>query len=77
MSGEVVFNLGSPSADDLRTAGFAVAAHYDTGAPIDRRTTWLLTVDVMGTLVALRASGKTDAEALDQIRREFSRRWEK
>lgn len=77
MSGEIVFNLGSPCADDLRAAGFVVAAHYDGGSPADRYTVWLLTIEVMDIRVALRGSGKTDAEALDQIRREFSRRWEK
>lgn len=77
MTEVITFDLGSSSADDLRAAGFTVAVHNDYRQGGERFTFWLLTIDVMGTTIALKGEGRTDAEALDQIRRAFSARWEK
>jgi hypothetical protein len=72
----ITFNLGSSSVDDLRAIGFVVDAHYDYTEGDEPRTFWLLTINLMGAIVALKGRGKTDADALDQIRREFAARWE-
>lgn len=60
--------LGGPSGspEDLRAAGWSVAAHNDYRLSGKRFTFWLMTKGVR----CLKGEGSTDAEALDQIRAE-------
>jgi hypothetical protein len=54
--------------DDLRALGFEVTAHIDYQHQGKSRVFWCLT---LGSL-ALKATGATDAEALDEIRRQVA-----
>ncbi len=56
---------GARDADDLRAQGWAVAVHNDYRQDGAARTFWLLT-HASGRWV--KGEGRTDAEALDQIR---------
>lgn len=65
------------SADDLRSKGFKVAVHNDYELNGERFTFWLLTIPLgnqhgHAIVRAFKGEGKTDAEALDQIRGRFA-----
>lgn len=55
--------------DDLRAKGWTVAVHNDYEQGGERFTFWLMTKK--GSNIALKGEGKTDAEALDQIREQI------
>lgn len=57
------------SPDDLRALGWTVAVHNDYMLDSCRMTFWLLTNPLTGTFV--KGEGFTDAEALNQCRREL------
>lgn len=62
---------GAASPDDLRALGLVVAVHNDYRLAGDRHTFWLFT-HPDGWWV--KGEGRTDAEALDQIRRTLATR---
>src|SRR5688572_7292097 len=61
------------SADDLRAAGFRVAAHNDYRQDDKPRTFWLMTLYHDGQTIALDGRGETDEIALDSIRAQWAR----
>jgi hypothetical protein len=66
--------LGSPVADDLRNIGWAVAVHNDYQLNGQSYTFWLFTkrfrLDYCTR--AVKGEGRTDGDALDQIRRQVA-----
>ena len=52
------------SADDIRALGWAVAVHNDYRLGGIAHTFWLFTKGE----IAIKGEGRTDAEALDQVR---------
>jgi len=63
---------GSPA--DLRAQGLTVAVHNDYRQDGEDRTFWLMTYARPGhPTCAYKGEGKSDAEALDQIRAMFAR----
>ncbi|HSZ58473.1 MAG TPA: hypothetical protein VK797_22595 [Tepidisphaeraceae bacterium] len=56
------------SPDDLRAKGLAVAVHNDYRVDNRPHTFWLMTDDSDGAF--FKGEGETDAEALDQIRKQ-------
>jgi hypothetical protein len=67
-------NYGSGSADDLREACLTVAVHNDYRLDGLSMTFWLMTWQPrQGPGVAFKGEGRTDAEALDQIRNQVER----
>jgi hypothetical protein len=60
--------------DDLRALGFEVTAHLDYQHEGKPRVFWCLTLDspVRPRALAFKATGSTDAEALDEIRRRLA-----
>jgi hypothetical protein len=62
--------FGSDSADDLRGLGWYVAVHNDYAQKGEHCTFWLMTFPTTkaGEFVALKGEGKSDKEALDEIR---------
>lgn len=63
-------NFGSGSADDLRALGWYVAVHNDYAQKGEHCTFWLMTFSSTkaGEFIALKGEGKSDTEALDEIR---------
>ena len=59
-------NLHSP--DDLRIKGFTVAVHNDYSLNEEDFTFWLMTKKYNNVTLAFKGEGKTDEEALNQIR---------
>jgi hypothetical protein len=59
---------GNAIADDLRALGWTVAVHNDYRKDGEPFTFWLLTKDGR----ALKGEGRTDAEALDAVRRQLA-----
>jgi hypothetical protein len=57
-------NLAASNPDDLRAAGWMVACHNDYRLAGERFTFWLFTRGA----VAVKGEGRTDAEALNQVR---------
>lgn len=71
--------LGSGCPDDLRAAGLMVSCHNDymqaehPGGPKVRHTFWSFTLDSQRLgLIAFVGEGRTDAEALDHVRRDLA-----
>ena len=56
--------LAAGSADDIRALGWAVAVHNDYRLGGIPHTFWLFTKGE----IAVKGEGRTDAEALDQVR---------
>lgn len=75
-SGDRVWNAVRGSPDDLRELGLQVAVHNDSRLNGERYTFWLMTYtppgDYRRATYAFRGEGKTDREALDQIRARFA-----
>ena len=69
-----VFNLSQnkSSPDDLRYQGFKVAVHNDYVLNGEEYTFWLMTKKYNNVTLAFRGVGKTDEEALNQIREQVS-----
>ena len=69
-----VFNLSQnkSSPDDLRYQGFKVAVHNDYILNGEEYTFWLMTKKYNNVTLAFRGEGKTDEEALNQIREQVS-----
>lgn len=65
--GSATATLDARSADDLRAKGWSVAVHNDYRINGEPHTFWLLTHGDR----AIKGEGKTDVEALNQIRRTF------
>jgi hemerythrin len=63
-SGSMLVALTAGCPDDLRAQGWAVAAHHDSQLNGVPHTFWLLTRGER----CVKGEGRTDAEALDQIR---------
>jgi hypothetical protein len=57
-------SLQSSSADDIRAAGWMVAVHNDYHLDGESFTFWLFTKGER----AVKGEGKTDAEALNEVR---------
>lgn len=62
------FKMGSPSPDDLRAVGWTVGVHNDYRLGGEAHTFWLMTRGDE----CRKGEGRTDAEALDQIRRQLA-----
>jgi hypothetical protein len=60
--------LGTSSADEIRALGWVVAVHNDYRLNGEPYTFWLFTKDGC----AVKGEGRTDAEALDQVRAALS-----
>lgn len=60
--------FGSPTPDDLRDAGWAVAIHNDYRQNGESHTFWLFTKAMAGGIRGAKGEGRTDVEALDQVR---------
>lgn len=60
--------LGSPTPDDLRAAGWTVGVHTDYCLGGEAHTFWLMTRGDE----CCKGDGRTDAEALDQIRHQLA-----
>ena len=67
---ELSQNKSSP--DDLRYQGFKVAVHNDYVLNGEEYTFWLMTKKYNNVILAFRGEGKTDEEALNQIREQVS-----
>ena len=69
-----VFNLSQnkSSPDDLRYQGFKVAVHNDYILNGEEYTFWLMTKKYNNVILAFRGEGKTDEEALNQIREQVA-----
>ena len=67
---ELSQNKSSP--DDLRYQGFKVAVHNDYVLNGEEYTFWLMTKKYNNVTLAFRGEGKTDEEALNQIREQVS-----
>jgi hypothetical protein len=63
--------LEKSNPDDLRAQGWSVAAHNDYKLNGEKFTFWLFTKGD----VAVKGEGRTDADALDQIRETIKRRF--
>lgn len=66
---ELSQNKSSP--DDLRYQGFKVAVHNDYMLNGENYTFWLMTKIIKRTIFAFKGEGKTDEEALNQIREQI------
>ena len=64
------FNIGSPLPDDIRAAGWIVGVHNDYILAGERFTLWLFT---NGDNQFVRGEGRTDTDALDNVRSEINR----
>jgi len=69
-----VFNLSQnkSSPEDLRYQGFRVAVHNDYMLNGEDYTFWLMTKKYNNVTLAFRGEGKTDEEALNQIREQVA-----
>ena len=69
-----VFNLSQnkSSPDDLRYQEFKVAVHNDYVLNGEEYTFWLMTKKYNNVTLAFRGEGKTDEEALNQIREQVA-----
>ena len=66
-SGSMLVAVTAGCPDDLRARGWAVAAHHDSQINGVPHTFWLFTRDDR----CVKGEGRTDAEALDQIRKQL------
>lgn len=63
-----ISSVNNSSPNDLRLKGFKVAVHNDYVLNGEDFTFWLMTKKYNNVTLAFRGEGKTDEEALNQIR---------
>lgn len=67
-----ISSVNNSSPNDLRLKGFKVAVHNDYVLNGEEYTFWLMTKKYNNVTLAFRGEGKTDEEALNQIREQVA-----